>query len=77
LLRPFVAAFAQSVPVVIDFGLRLAGHHKRNCLGEFEMRPAVERSKFLTLAEIAPFAGQRGSSRNVVDKTSAPTIDCA
>ena len=27
--------------------------------------------------EIAPFAGQRGSSRNVVGRTSARAIDCA
>ena len=27
--------------------------------------------------EIGSFAGQRGSSRNVVGKTSARTIDCA
>jgi hypothetical protein len=30
LLRPFIAAFAQFVPIVIELGLRLASHYKGN-----------------------------------------------
>ena len=58
LLRPLVAAFAQPIPVVIDFGLRLALHHKGNGLGEFEMRATVERSKFLTFEPKAHSSAQ-------------------
>src|SRR5208282_3190304 len=65
LLRPFVAAFAQYVPVTIDFSLRLASHHKRNCLGELEVRSTVERGKFLALE--AKAHGHRRSLRPAVN----------
>jgi hypothetical protein len=51
LLRPFIAAFAQFVPIVIELGLRLAPHYKGNRLGERETRPAVERRKVLASSE--------------------------
>ena len=47
LLRLLIAAFAQFVPVMLNFGLRFASHHKGNGFGELEMRAAVERGEFL------------------------------
>jgi hypothetical protein len=44
------AAFRQLAPEIVDLGLRLAAYLQRECLGEFEMRPAIERDQRLPLS---------------------------
>jgi tetratricopeptide (TPR) repeat protein len=71
LLGGFVPTGRQLVPEVIELLLRLAVHLKRDRLVEFELRPAIERCKRLTIE--LEFHGHHRTGRATVYFLSPPS----